>query len=188
MTPERAQFHLLMLEAGESRLFQMELNAALEAEEPLSDLTLALSLCGSDEESMHVLRAYLLDHPVDMTLVGHMLRQELRARLEQGAMSPETCLKMMHTLACATQDGHALTLFADVVAVEEYRDLAADGILCEEAYVLSLEALLKAEPLPDVWKLNRQIVQAKKSERPYSGEGHPAILTIPEEMIRPKEK
>ena len=188
MTSERVQFHLLFLEAGESRLFHSELNAAIEAENPLSELTLALSLCGSDEERIHVLREYLLDHAADMAQVEHMLRQELRARLEQGAMSAETCLQMMRTLACDTTDGHKLTLLADVVAVEEYRDLAADGTLSEEAYVLSLEALLKAEPLPDVWKLNRQIVQAKKSERPYSGEGHPAILTIPEEMIRPKEK
>lgn len=188
MTSERVQFHLLLLEARESRLFHSELNAALEAENPLSELTLALSLCGSDEECMHVLREYLLDHTADITQVEHMLRQELRARLEQGAMSPETCLQMMHALACDTTDGHELTLFTDIVAVEEYRDLAAEGILCEEAYVLCLEALLKAEPLPDVWKLNRQIMQAKKSERPYPGEGHPAILTIPEETIRPKEK
>lgn len=180
MTPERAQFHLLLLEAGEGRLFHSEMNAALEAENPLSELMLALSLCGSDEESMRVLREYLLDHPAEMTLVEHMLRQELRARNEQGVMSPETCLKMMHTLACDTQDGHALTLFADVVAVEEYRDLAADGILCEEAYVLSLEALLKAEPLPDVWKLHREILRAKKRGEPYLGEGHTGVLALPE--------
>lgn len=180
MTPERAQFHLLLLEAGEGWLFHSEMNAALEAENPLSELMLALSLCGSDEESMRVLREYLLDHPAEMTLVEHMLRQELRARNEQGVMSPETCLKMMHTLACDTQDGHALTLFADVVAVEEYRDLAADGILCEEAYVLSLEALLKAEPLPDVWKLHREILRAKKRGEPYLGEGHPGVLALPE--------
>ncbi len=188
MTSERVLFHLMLLEAGESRLFHSELNAAIETEDPLSELTLALSLCGSDEESLHVLREYLLDHAADLTQVERMLRQELRSQLEQGAISPETCLQMMHTLACDTTDGRELTLFTDVVAVEEYRDLAAEGILCEEAYVLCLEALLKAEPLPEIWKLNRQIMQAKKLERPYPGEGHPAILTIPEEMNRPKEK
>ena len=188
MTPERAQFHLLMLEAGENSLFLAELNAALEAEEPLSELTMALSLCRSDAESMHVLREYLQDHPADMDTVDRMVRKELRDRLQQGEMTPERNLQLLRFLSGGSCTGCLSDLYQDVCVVEEYRDLAADGILCEEAYVLCLEALLKAESLPDVWKLNKEILRAKKRDEAYPGEGHAAILTIPDDTVQPKEK
>ena len=187
MTPERAHFHMLMLEAGECRLFHAELNAALETEEPLSELTLALSLCTRAEEYIHVLREYLLDHPADMDAVERMVRQELRARLDGGEITQERCLQMMRILSGGHCAGCLSDLYQDVCAVEEYRDMAVDGILCDEAYVLCLEALLKAETLPDVWKLHREIMRAKRQGKSYPGEDHAAILTIPDENEQPKE-
>ena len=188
MTPERVQFHLLMLESGEHGLFEAELNVALEEEEPLSELTLALSLCRSDVDSMHVLREYLLDHPADMDAVDCMVREELHDRLQSGKITPERSLQLMRNIAGGTCAGCLPDLYQDVCAVEEYRDLAAEGALCEEAYILCLEALLNAEPLPDVWKLNKEILWAKKKGTSYPGEGHPAIPTIPDDTLRPKEK
>ena len=185
MTPERAHFHLLMLEAGECRLFHAELNAALEKEEPLSDLTLGLSLCGSDEESMHVLREHLLDHPADADAVDRMVREELRDRLQRGEITPERSLQLMRRLSAKDR---LPDLYYDLIDVEEYRDLATDGILCDEAYIRCLEALLNAEPLPDVWRLNKEILRARKRGTTYPGEGHAAIPTIPDDIVRPKEK
>ena len=179
MTPERAHFHLLMLEAGEIRLFHAELNAALETEEPLSELTLALSLCTRAEEYIHVLREYLLDHPADMDAVERMVRQELRARLDGGEITQERCLQMMRILSGGNCAGCLSDLYQDVCAVEEYRDLADKGYLSEEASLLCLEALLKAEPLPDVWALDKVIRQAKRRGEAYPGQNHPAVLTIP---------
>ena len=179
MTSERAHFHLLMLEAGECRLFHAELNAALEAEEPLSELTLALSLCTRAEEYIHVLREYLLDHPADMDAVDRMVRRELRACLDGGEITQERCLQMMRLLSGGSCTGCLADLYQDVCTVEAYRDLAADGVLCDEAYVLCLDALLKAEPLPDVWALDKAIRQAKRRGEAYPGQNHPAVLTIP---------
>lgn len=179
MTPERAHFHMLMLEAGECRLFHAELNAALETEEPLSELTLALSLCTRAEEYIHVLREYLLDHPADMDAVERMVRQELRARLDGGEITQERCLQMMRILSGGHCAGCLSDLYQDVCAVEEYRDLADKGYLSEEASLLCLEALLKAEPLPDVWALDKAIRQAKRRGEAYPGQNHPAVLTIP---------
>ena len=184
MTSERVQFHLLMLEAGECRLFHEELNAALETEEPLSDLTLALSLCGSNEETMHVLREYLLDHPANVDTVDGMIREELHVRLQRGELTPERSLQLMRGLSA---EGRLPDLYGDLIYVEEYRDMAADGIISDEAYVLCLEALLHAEPLPDVWAVDKAIRRARKRGETCPGEGHPAIVTIPEEQIRPKE-
>ena len=188
MTPERVQFHLLMLESGEQSLFEAELNVALEEEEPLSDLTLALSLCRSDEESMHVLREYLLDHPADMDAVDRMVREALHDRLQRGEITPERSLQLMRSIAGGTCAGCLPDLYQDVCAVEEYRDLAAEGALCDEAYVLCLEALLNARSLPDVWQLNREILRAKKHGTAYPGQGHAAIPTIPDDTVQPKEK
>ena len=179
MTPERAHFHQLMLEAGEIRRFHAELNAALETEEPLSELTLALSLCTRAEEYIHVLREYLLDHPADMDAVERMVRQELRARLDGGEITQERCLQMMRILSGGNCAGCLSDLYQDVCAVEEYRDLADKGYLSEEASLLCLEALLNAEPLPDVWALDKVIRQAKRRGEAYPGQNHPAVLTIP---------
>ena len=184
MTPERAHFHLLMLEAGECRLFHAELNSALEKEEPLSELTLALSLCGHEEESRQVLQEYLLDHPADTEAVDCMVREELRDRLQRGEITPERSLQLMR---CISAKSRLPDLYYDLIDVEEYRDLAADGILCDEAYVRCLEALLNAEPLPDVWQLNKEILRARKRGEAYPGEGHAAIPTIPDDIVRPKE-
>lgn len=175
MTPERVWLHALLLESGDSRLLDAELAAALENESPLSDLTLTLSLCRGREEKRHALRAYLLEHPADLTKAERMLRETLHARLADGELSAEECLQRMHVLACDTEAGKQLALYADVCAVEAYRDLAAEGILCEEAYLLCLDALMKAEPLPDVWKLHREILRAKERERLIRGSSIPGF-------------
>lgn len=190
MTPERAQFHVLMIEAGDPRLFDIELAAALEAENPLSDLTLALSLCSTEADTLHTLREHLLDHPADMTEVERMVRAELRIRLERGELSPETCLQLMHTITYNTSCGDCLhDLYPDICAVEEYRDQVADGIISEEAYLCCLDALMKAEPIPDVWKLEREIRRAKRRGENYPEQDHPGVLTIPEEeTISPPNK
>ena len=48
MTLERAYYHKLMLEVGLTERFDQELDTMLEQEDPLSELTLALSTCGGN--------------------------------------------------------------------------------------------------------------------------------------------
>ena len=55
MSPERVKLHALLLENGERRLLDRELADALEAEDPLSPLTLDLSVCTDDAQTLHVL-------------------------------------------------------------------------------------------------------------------------------------
>ena len=80
MTPERAHVHLLLLDNGDRALLDAEIRAALQADLPLSDLFLDLSVCRNDAELRHVLYEYLLDHPADMNAVESMLRAEIGAR------------------------------------------------------------------------------------------------------------
>lgn len=177
MTPERAQFHLLMLRAGETRLFREELDAALETEEPLQPLTLSLSVCSKPEEWIHTLHEYLLDYPADPAKVEAMVRTELCGRFSRGEITQERCLQLIRQ---AAEDGGLRDLGNDLVAVEEYNDLAATGILSEEASVLCVDALLKGEPLPDVWALDKAIRRAKKQGELWPGQNHPALVTIPD--------
>lgn len=82
MTPERACFHLRLLENGEHALLHAEITAALHADAPLSDLLLDLSVCRNDAELHHVLHEYLLDNPADMNAVEAMLRREISDRFQ----------------------------------------------------------------------------------------------------------
>ena len=66
MTPERAQYHLLMLRMGEYDEYDRELDRLLLEQDPLSPLVLELAFCISDrEQTISVLRNFLLDHPAD---------------------------------------------------------------------------------------------------------------------------
>ena len=172
MSPERAKFHALLLAMGDGALFDRELAEALENESPLSDLTLALATCVSRDETLHVLHEYLLDHPADEAAVSCMVRRELRGRWERGERTAEKCLQIMKASDCEE-------LRLDAMVVEEYHDMAADGILYEETAALCLDALLRGEPLPDAWALNKAIRRAKRRAKPHPGQNHPGIPAIP---------
>jgi len=151
MSPERVKLHALLLENGERRLLDRELTDALEAEDPLSPLTLDLSVCTDDAQTLHVLHEYLLDHPADMAAVEALLRQELCSRYEQGLITREECLNLMRRMGAGTD------LPMDVAYVEEYLEMAEEGHLCREAAEQCLSALLRGEPIPDVWQLHREL-------------------------------
>ena len=172
MTPERARFHLILLEHGERTLLDAEVNAALAADAPLSDLLLDLSVCRNDAELHHVLHEYLLDHPADIAAVEALLREEITARYLRGSLSQSQAIALMRTAGADTD----LALAADYA--EEYADMAAEGYISEEAAVLYTEALLRGEALPDVWQLDKAIRRAKKRGEPWPGEDHPAICTL----------
>ncbi len=43
---------------------------------------------------------------------------------------------------------------------------------------MCMDALLRGEPLPDVWQLDGAIRRAKRRGEPYPGEAHPAVLAL----------
>lgn len=172
MTPERVKFHLLLLQSGERALLDAEVSAELEADAPLSDLILDLSLCRDDGETIHALHEYLLAHPADAAAVEAMLRAEIARRWQQGSITQTAALALMRSAGPLTD------LAIDASAAEEYAELAAEGHISEEAAALCMDALLRGEPLPDVWQLDKAIRRAKRRGEPYPGQGHPAILTL----------
>ena len=104
MTAEQAVYHKLFLLNGLTECFDRDLDERLERENPLSDLTLALSTCGGKrEEQVHILNEYILNtapEEIDKDAVFSFVADELRERYEQ---NPDTDLEaftmLMHDIA-----------------------------------------------------------------------------------------
>ena len=104
MTAEQAVYHKLFLLNGLTECFDRDLDERLERENPLSDLTLALSTCGGKrEEQVHILNEYILNtapEEIDKDAVFSFVADELRERYEQ---NPDTDLEaftmLMHNIA-----------------------------------------------------------------------------------------
>ena len=104
MTVEWAVYYKLFLQNGLTEHFDQELDERLERENPLSDLTLALSTCGGKrEEQIHILNECILNtapEQIDKDAVFSLTADELRKRYEQ---NPETDLEaftmLMHDIA-----------------------------------------------------------------------------------------
>ena len=104
MTAEQAAYHKLFLLNGLTEHFDRDVDKRLERENPLSDLTLALSTCGGKrEEQIHILNEYILNtapEEIDKDAVFSFVADELRERYEQ---NPDTDLEaftmLMHDIA-----------------------------------------------------------------------------------------
>lgn len=104
MTAELAAYHKLFLLNGLTESFERELDECLERENPLSDLTLALSTCGGKrEEQVHILNEYIRNtasEQIDKDAVFSFVADELRERYEQ---NPDTDLEaftmLIHDIA-----------------------------------------------------------------------------------------
>ena len=136
MTPERAHFHLLLLEAGERTLLDAELRAIQEADAPLTGLPLALSVCVNDAETRFALQDYLLDHPADPDAVEDMLRAEASRRYHQGRIT------LAEALALLRLNGPESRLSWEVTCAEEYAEMAAEGLVPQSAADKRLADLL----------------------------------------------
>ena len=103
MTIERAYYHKLMLEVGLTESFDRELDELLEQEEPLSELTLALSTCGGNRnEQIHILNDFICSVPkeqIDKDAVFSMVANNFLSRYEKGSEDLEQMLRQIHTVA-----------------------------------------------------------------------------------------
>ena len=104
MTVEQAAYHKLFLQNGLTEHFDRDLDERLERENPLSDLTLALSTCGGKrEEQVHILNEYIRNtapEEIDKDAVFSFVADELRERYEQNPDPDlETFTMLMHNIA-----------------------------------------------------------------------------------------
>ena len=162
MTVEQAYYHKLMLEVGLTERFDAELDELLEQEDPLSELTLALSTCGGDRnEQIHILNEFVLSVPkeqIDKDAVFFLVAEDFRARYEQSPEALEQLTRKMGSVAWLsgwwTEDPwNAMYLMSDW-----YDDIEA-RLLTRGAFLESFRKLLSSGEVFDPLDAQRRKLQ-----------------------------
>ena len=154
--PEIVEYHRAMLLVGMGDRFYQAFDEALEQENPLSDLTLSLCTCISDEtEVLHILREYTLDHPFDEQTVCDLILDDLRSRYLAGALSRTEVVDLLYRIPrnldkFYDEPWHSLTdLSYDLELLEE-------NIITEEVFNQCFDSgLLRGKPL-SAWELREK--------------------------------
>ena len=154
MTPEQAQYFLLMLRMGEYEEYDAFLDRLLLEQDPLSPLVLELAFCMSDRrETISVLHNFLLDHPADeVQLMEHQLAY-VRKKYSEKAMTAVQAADYLYGLIVANdwnEPWFDLWQYCDVC------ELYDDGIISQTVFEQCFEAaLLRGEDL-DCWALQEE--------------------------------
>ena len=135
MTAELAAYHKLFLLNGLTESFERELDECLERENPLSDLTLALSTCGGKrEEQIHILNEYIRNtapEQIDKDAVFSFVADELRERYEQ---NPDTDLEafamLMRDIAWDSDWWGAFEPWATMYEMPDFYSRASSADCC----------------------------------------------------------
>ena len=143
MTAEQAVYHKLFLLNGLTESFERELDECLERENPLSDLTLALSTCGGKrEEQVHILNEYIRNtapEQIDKDAVFSFVADELRERYEQ---NPDTDLEaftmLIHDIARDSDWWRDFDPWATMYLMNDFYDEAFTDHLISKACFRSI--------------------------------------------------
>ena len=88
MTPDEAQYYLLMLRLGEYAEYDKALDRLLLEQDPLSPLVLELAFCMSDRrQTISILHNFLLDHPADEEQLMNQQLDWVREQYREKAMT-----------------------------------------------------------------------------------------------------
>ena len=164
MNPEEVCFHYLVLLSGIRDTYDAALDRVLEQEDPLSDLTLALSGCMSDvNQPLFVLKEYLLDHPVREEYVYPWIIKELGDRQRAGTMTYEQAGAAFSAMA-REGDFREPEIWADLTFPEEVQELYEDHLISRYVYEAVMDHFLLCGERWDPWKLQNE--KRKRLETP----------------------
>lgn len=156
MTPEIVEYYRAMLLVGMGDKFYQAFDRALEEEDPLSELVLALSTCISDDEQVrHILREYTLDHPFNEQAVCGLILEDLRRCYEAGAITRPEIVDTLYRIVMKLdkfwdEPWHSLTdLSYDL-------ELWQDGLICEEVFNQCFDSWFFRGKTLDAWMLQKQ--------------------------------
>ena len=154
MTPEQAQYFLLMLRMGEYDEYDAALDRLLVEQDPLSPLVLELAFCMSDRrETISVLHNFLLDHPADEAQLMESQLAYVRKKYSEKAMTALQAADYLYGLIVANdwnEPWFDLWQYCDVCELYE------DGIISQTVFEQCFEAaLLRGEHL-DCWALQEE--------------------------------
>ena len=154
MTPEQAQYYLLMLRMGEYDEYDAFLDRLLLEQDPLSPLVLELAFCMSDRrETISVLHNFLLDHPADEAQLMESQLAYVRKKYSEKAMTALQAADYLYGLIVANgwnEPWFDLWQYCDVCELYE------DGLISQTVFEQCFEAaLLRGEHL-DCWALQEE--------------------------------
>lgn len=132
---EDAYYFKILLMSGFNDGYDEWLDGYLEAENPLSDIVLDLSSCGSNlNKTISCLHNYCMEHDFDERDVCDKLRLFLKEAYYSNRMSKEEVVSSMYRFAVNHGDpgDFELDLWGDMFYMDDYYSLAKDGIIsCE---------------------------------------------------------
>lgn len=162
MTPETAMYHRAMLLVGIHDRFDRDFDEALEKEEPLSNLILALGTCVSDRaQVISILHNYTLAHPADETQVCRMIREDIFDRYRSGELTRAEAVSTLYEIVLRMdkfwqEPWHSLT------DLSYDQELWADGIVSDDVFNQCFDAwFLRGEHL-DGLKLQDQLSRSAR--------------------------
>ena len=151
MTPDEAQYYLLMLRLGEYAAYDQALDRLLEEQDPLSDLVLELACCMSDRrETISVLRNFLLDHPADQRQLMESQLAWVRKQYAEKAMTAVDAAEYLARLY--DLQSHLEPWWEIYIYIDDY-ELYLDGMISLSVFEQCFEARFLRDEMLNPWKL-----------------------------------
>ena len=132
MNREDAYYYKILLMSGLYDGYDEWLDGYLNTENPLSDIVLNLSLCGSDiNKTISCLHHYCGERDFDEKFVCEKLRLFLKNGYHTGRFSKEEVVSYMYRFANAHGDpgDFEIALWDSMYYMDDYHSLAKDGII-----------------------------------------------------------
>lgn len=137
MNREDAYYFMIMLASGLDEEYNAWLDDHLETEEPLSDITYELSLCGSDvNKAVSCLKNYRTGESVDERAVSERLRLFLKNSYNSNRFSKKEIVAYMHRFSKVVGDpcDFEIAVWTDMYYMDDYYALAEDGVISWEKF------------------------------------------------------
>ena len=192
MTPERAAYHALMLSVGFRDAFEQEFDEALEVEDPISDLILALTSVTTDiNATIAKLRHFCREQPPDLEQVYDLVSKDLIGRFRSGILDDLGLVNMAWTLAELAEESWGADWWSFRQLSYDYETFL-DGFIQHSDYLRARERFLAQLPLspdlpPDPQKkpLLRRILEFFHQKNPQTLDNrYPNVVSLQSQEVR----
>ena len=161
MTPEQAEYHRAMLLIGLDDRFEKCFDEALEVEDPLSEVVLALSTCiSSREQVLSVLREYTLSDPFDEKTVRDLVLEDIRSRYQSGEMDRVEMVTALYDVVVSL-DKSLDDSWNILTEPTYYLELYEEDLICEDVFDQCFDAWFDRGERLDPWALQREVSKQK---------------------------
>ena len=150
MTREDAFYYKHLLILGITDGYYEWLDDCLKTEEPLSDITLELSYCGSDvNKAISLLHQFCSEHPIDDSVAYKKFMSFFKEEYDSGRMSKKEISVTLHRLVSDMGGPYDLdySLWGELYNLDEYYSLAEEDIISFENYDSIFFSLLNDIPI-----------------------------------------